>query len=242
MPSYNAANTIVEAIESVQRQSYSNWELLIVDDNSNDNTQELVSRYAQKDKRIRFYQLTNNSGGPAIPRNKGLEKSKGEIICFLDADDVWYPAKLEIQISHMIKNEVLFSYSAYDIRKLGSYTTKLYKPDSNTNFEGLLRKNIVGCLTSAVHRSLLKENRFKNIGHEDHEFWLRLTRLNGVQAHCCSSKPLAEYRQAETSRSSNKLKMAFAQWHIFCNELGLRADRALFYYLRFVFNYIWKYK
>lgn len=242
MPCYNAASTIGEAMESVRQQSYSNWELIVVDDNSDDRTPEVIKEHTHKDKRIRFFQLEMNSGGPAMPRNKGLDHSRGEIICFLDADDIWYPEKLEIQVSHMINKRVLFSYSAYDIRQKESKTLKQYTPESQTDYQALLRKNTIGCLTVAIHKSLVKKNRFKDIGHEDHEFWLRIAKSQNIQAHCCSEKPLAEYRQMNASRSSNKLKMALAQWHIFYRELELGLSKAIVCYLIFLFNYIWKYR
>lgn len=102
MPSYNTARFIDKTIESVLKQTYKNWELLIVDDCSTDNTDEIVSKY--DDKRIIYLKNQKNSGA-AVSRNKALKNAKGKWIAFLDSDDLWYPTKLEEQINYMKKNK-----------------------------------------------------------------------------------------------------------------------------------------
>lgn len=103
-PLYNAEKYIAETIESVINQSYQNWEMIIVDDCSTDNSREIVKEYEKKDRRIRLIESESNFGGPARPRNIGLDNAKGEYIAFLDADDVWLSEKLEIQVSFLKKN------------------------------------------------------------------------------------------------------------------------------------------
>ena len=106
MPSCNTANFIAESIQSVINQTYKNWELLIVDDCSTDNTDEVVASF--KDKRIRYFKNKKNSGA-ALTRNKAMRKAQGEWIAFLDSDDLWMPEKLERQIDFMKKNGYTFS-------------------------------------------------------------------------------------------------------------------------------------
>ena len=101
MPSWNTAKFIGETIQSVKNQTYTNWELLIVDDCSTDNTDEIVASF--KDDRIRYFHNEKNSGA-ALTRNKALREAKGEWIAFLDSDDLWAPTKLEHQINFMKKN------------------------------------------------------------------------------------------------------------------------------------------
>ena len=111
MPSWNTANFIAESIQSVINQTYTNWELLIVDDCSTDNTDEVVASF--KDKRIRYFKNKKNSGA-ALTRNKAMRKAQGEWIAFLDSDDLWMPEKLERQIDFMKKNGYTFSYTEYE--------------------------------------------------------------------------------------------------------------------------------
>ncbi len=112
MPTYNCGRFIEESIRSVQEQSYNNWELIIVDDCSADDTIRVVRRIQIKDKRIRLYQNKSNSGA-AISRNVALKEAKGRWIAFLDSDDLWEPTKLEKQITFMEENDYFFSYHEY---------------------------------------------------------------------------------------------------------------------------------
>lgn len=110
MPSYNTANYIKLTIESVLKQTYQNWELLIVDDCSTDNTDNIVAQY--NDKRI-IYMKNKKNCGAAVSRNRALKVARGKWIAFLDSDDLWYPTKLEEQIKFMVQNNYSFSYTNY---------------------------------------------------------------------------------------------------------------------------------
>ena len=103
MPAYNAGKYIKESIESVFNQTYQNWELIIIDDGSTDNTSEVVQPFLIKDRRIQYYLQENGKQGKA--RNAGIKRSKGNLIAFLDADDVWMPAKLQAQIGVLKQND-----------------------------------------------------------------------------------------------------------------------------------------
>lgn len=111
-PTYNCGRFIAETIESVQKQTYPNWEMLIVDDCSSDNTKEIVDEYASKDPRIKYHCLERNSGA-AIARNTALRMAKGRWIAFLDSDDLWKPSKLEKQIKFMTNKNYSFTYHEY---------------------------------------------------------------------------------------------------------------------------------
>lgn len=145
MPSYNTAKYIEESVNSVLAQTYTNWELIIVDDCSNDNTMEILSRY--NDKRIRVFQNEVNSGA-AVTRNKALLEAKGKWIAFLDSDDLWVPDKLEKQLKFMQSNGYVFSYTNYECvdertRSLGTYVTG----PNMVDWKMLHRCNWCGCLT-----------------------------------------------------------------------------------------------
>ena len=111
MPSYNTANYIEESIQSVLNQTYTNWELIIVDDCSTDNTDEIISKFLE-DKRIHYFKNEKNLGA-AVSRNKALREANGRWIIFLDSDDLWNSLKLEKQINFMISNDYHFSYTCY---------------------------------------------------------------------------------------------------------------------------------
>lgn len=112
-PSYNCARFLKETIDSVQAQTYQDWEMIIVDDCSTDNTADLVASYMSQDKRIRYFCNEKNSGA-AVSRNKALREAKGKWMAFLDGDDTWAPNKLEHQIDFMLQNGFAFSYHEYE--------------------------------------------------------------------------------------------------------------------------------
>lgn len=111
-PSWNCANFICETIISIQNQSYSNFEILIQDDCSNDGTKQIVDNLSSKDPRIK-YECNSINSGAAISRNNALKRAKGRWIAFLDSDDLWEPNKLEKQIKFMEENGYAFSYHEY---------------------------------------------------------------------------------------------------------------------------------
>ena len=114
VPAYNCEKFIGETIASVLAQTYQNWEMIIVDDCSSDNTREIILDSAKKDSRIKYYFLQNNSGA-AVARNTAMEQAEGEYMAFLDSDDVWLPEKLEKQLNFMRDNNVAFSATSYEL-------------------------------------------------------------------------------------------------------------------------------
>lgn len=124
MPSYNTGKYIAESIKSVLAQTYTNWELLIVDDCSTDNTDEVVSEFLS-DERIHYIKNEKNSGA-AVSRNRALREAKGKWIAFLDSDDTWHPQKLEKQIAFMKKNGYKFTYTDYRIQLNGKWLPYVY--------------------------------------------------------------------------------------------------------------------
>ena len=113
-PSYNSEEFITNTILSVKAQTYENWEMIIVDDVSSDNSLKIINSFIKNDKRIKLYELSENSGA-GIARNKAIQLSKGDFIAFLDSDDLWIPNKLELQINFMIDNNYNFTHTYYNI-------------------------------------------------------------------------------------------------------------------------------
>ena len=128
-PTYNSEQYVEETINSILNQSYSDWNLLITDDKSTDDTWEILKRYSHLDKRIQIFQLDRNSG-PGIARNNSIKKATGRFIAFCDSDDLWMPNKLETQIHFMEEKKVYFSYGPYKVKNDQGITGIFYPPRS----------------------------------------------------------------------------------------------------------------
>ena len=137
-PTYNCAKFIAQTIESVQAQTYKNWEMIIVDDQSKDNTKEIVEEYMKNDARIKYHLLEVNSGA-AVARTTSMKLANGEYMAFLDSDDIWMPEKLERQIRWMEENNRAFSCTSYEqIDEEGNSLNKTIKVINKTNYNRLL--------------------------------------------------------------------------------------------------------
>ena len=212
MPAYNAEKYIAEAIESVIAQTYTNWELIVVDDCSTDNTEKIVRGF--NDCRIVIIKNDRNSG-PAVSRNKAIERAKGEYIAFLDSDDIWMSEKLNKQVLFMRKNDIGFSCTAYG--KMNSNGTPMTKPVFPFLKAGygkcLLYGNCIGNST-AVYRVregkiYAPEIRKRN----DFALWLKVLRR---EKYCYGLKEiLAYYRIRENSLSSDKKSLIKYQWELY---------------------------
>ena len=233
MPSYNVSGSILDAINSVISQSYTHWELIIIDDCSTDDTVFKVSKVS--DDRVKLIELNENSGSPAHPRNIGIDASLGEFIAFLDADDRWKKDKLDVQINHMLQEGADFSCSGYSIFKDGT-EIKFFIPPEYVDHKKLLKNNSVGCLTAIVRRGTLGEMRFPLCGHEDFALWLKLLKKTkyvlGVQNN------LADYNLVEGSVSHKKYKLFPYFWNIYRNEEKLSIGVSLYYCLRYFLNVV----
>lgn len=152
MPAYNAEAYLEESVKSLRNQTFQDWELLLVDDCSKDDTAKLAKEIAKGDSRIKFIQKERNSGS-ADTRNKGIEMAKGEFISFLDADDLWENDFLEKMISHMEKHNSPFSFASYKIiDENGVEFCKPFLVQSKLySYRNLLHYNRVGLLTAVYH-------------------------------------------------------------------------------------------
>ena len=153
MPAYNAEKYISESIDSVLAQSYQNWELLITDDRSSDNTQRIVEDYCINDKRIKLF-INKENGGAGVARNNSIKEANGRFIAFLDSDDQWLPEKLNKQITFMLKNNYAFTFTAYQKIKGKQLLSKVIPP-LYTTYNRLLGSNVIGCLTVVYDINIL---------------------------------------------------------------------------------------
>jgi len=238
-PSYNSSKFISKTIQSVLAQTYQNWEMIIVDDNSNDNSNEIIRQYVEKDRRIRLIKLEKNSG-PAMARNRAIKESVGKYIAFLDSDDLWMPEKLKKQVAFMSGNNLVFTYSSYNLideddNNLGVFITK-----KNIDYDSMLKTCSVGCLTAVYDASALGKLYMKNVGHEDYALWLNI--LKKIKTTKGMAEPLATYRIMKNSVSSNKYVAAQYVWKIFRDIEKLSLTKSVLSFLQYVYHGIWKYK
>lgn len=214
MPAYNCEKYIGEAINSVIAQKYSNWELLVVNDCSADNTKEVVEAYL-KDNRIHYFELPSR-GGPATARNRGLEEAKGEYVAFLDSDDLWSADKLELQLDYMKRMKAKLSCTAYSlIDEEGNERNIINVPPKKTGYwKMFLMGDPVGNSTTMFDRKAFENVRVPEIKkRNDFALWLDLTR--GGDAFYGMKQPLAKYRVRRNSVSSNKKSLIKYQWELY---------------------------
>lgn len=234
-PAFNAERFIHETIESVLAQTYNNWEMIIVDDCSTDNTKQIVQSYAAKDNRIKLFTLDKNSGS-GVARNKAMDESKGRFIAFLDSDDMWLPEKLERQISFMLANGIAFSFTKYvRMQEDGTITNAITEAPATVEYDTLMKHCVIGCLTVVLDRSKIGEQRMLEIRtRQDYAFWLSLTR-QGFNAYGLP-EVLAKYRLVENSISSNKLKAARQNWRLYYEIEDQPLWKSLWYFANYAFT------
>ncbi len=214
MPSYNAAKFIAAAIQSVIVQTYTNWELLITDDCSKDNSMTIAKDFAQTDPRIKVFSTKKNSGA-AITRNISIRHAQGKYIAFLDSDDTWEPNKLETQIKFMEDNNIAFSFSNYAIMKEdGTALEKTIKAPKAIGYHGYLRNTIIGCLTVIIDKEKTGYFEMPNIkSSQDMALWLLIMK-RGFKAYGLQTT-LAHYRLVSTSNTAKKWKAAKDVWKVY---------------------------
>lgn len=232
-PAFNASRTVGQAIQSAQVQSFRDWEMIVVDDCSTDDTCAVVEHYAKSDARIKLLRQPVN-GGPARARNAALEVARGRYVAFLDSDDCWLPKKLERQLTFMVANNSGFSYTLYrrftdDSEKTGP----LVALPRTLSYGDLLKNTGIACLTAMIDRELVGPIEFQTIQHEDYALWLQLLK-RGFVAHGIM-EDLARYRVSNTSLSGNKLKSAVWVWSIYRNIEDLSLPHAAWCFV----NYAW---
>lgn len=210
MPSYNTAAYIGQSIKSVLAQTYSNWELIIVDDCSTDQTHLIVEPFL-KDSRVFFLENSVNSGA-AVSRNRALREAKGKWIAFLDSDDLWMPEKLEKQINFMVKNHYHFSYTEYrEMSADGTDTGIVVSGPKHITKAGMYNFCWPGCLTVMYDRDYVGEIQIADIKkNNDYAMWLKICR----RADCYLLKDvLAKYRRGRSGSVSTHSIKTMIGWH-----------------------------
>lgn len=226
-PSFNSAEFISETINSVLKQSYTNWELLITDDGSIDNTLAIVEEFCVVDNRIKIFKQENS--GPALARNNSIKNASGQYLAFLDSDDLWFPEFLSTSLNKVKKSEgfVFSSYKRCDEKTLKEIYGDFIVPNK-VNYTDILKTNSISCLTAFIDMQKLGKEFMPNVLYrQDMGLWLKyLDKINfayGIQ------KPLAIYRIRKKSHSRNKKKLLKPQWYFYRKVEGLSFFGTLYY-------------
>lgn len=234
-PTWNSAKYICETIKSVQSQTYQNWEMIIVDDCSTDNTVEIIKQLAAHDYRIRIYCLPNNQGA-ALARNQAIKKATGRYIAFLDSDDIWKKNKIERQIQFMKRNNYAFSCTSYEIiNNEGVKKNKIIHMPTKINYKKYLVYNIlqtVGIMidTKIINKKIINMPNVR-IG-EDAATWLNI--LKHIDYCYGLDENLAEYRRHCGSLSSNKFISVQYAWNLYRNIAQQTLPLSILSFIKYV--------
>lgn len=218
MPSFNCEDYITSSIRSVQAQTYENWELIIVDDCSTDNTVNKIVEF--QDSRIRLYINEKNSGA-ALSRNKALREAKGRWVAFLDSDDLWVPEKLEEQICFMKKHHYTFTYTDYMIQLNGEWLPYIYTGPNVVNRRKMYDYCYFSTITVMYEREKIGLIQIENLRkNNDYAMW-----LNAITKSSCYRFPkcMSYYIKHDGSVSSGS-KLKLIKWHYKLYKDGLHKN------------------
>lgn len=238
-PVYNAERFLSETIKSVKNQTYENWELLLVDDCSKDNSVSIIKEFQKNDHRIKYIKLEKNSGA-SVTRNTGIKNAKGRFIAFVDSDDIWESNKLEIQIKYMLDKKLGFTFTSYRyMKENGTKTNKIAKAPNKINYNGLLKNTIIGCSTVVIDRKIIGDFLMPLVKKgQDTATWLMILRSQkyayGIE------EVLVDYRLVGNSLSSNKIKALKRTWNTYRNVEKLNIFKCTYVFGFYVFNAIKK--
>ncbi len=238
-PNYNASQFIAETIHSVQHQTYNNWELIIVDDCSTDNSVTIIKEFQKKDARIILIEL-KEIVGPAIVRNKGINIAKGKYLTFIDSDDIWLPEFIEISKKNIMNSDgfVFASYHRFNEALEPKY--KDFIVPSKVNYSDILKSNSISCLTAFINIEKLDKLYMPTILYrQDMGLWLKY--LKKIDYAIGIQQPLAIYRIRKKSHSRNKFNLIKHQWNFYRNVAELSAWLSVYYLFSWMFYGVRKY-
>lgn len=240
-PTWNCAAYIEKTIESVQAQTYKNWEMVIVDDCSTDQTVEIIKKKAKLDSRIKILQQDNNEGA-AKARTRSMLEGSGRYVAYIDADDIWKPDKLEKQIAFMKNKNIGFSCTSYEViddkgKPLNKYIHMLPK----VNYIGFLTNNLlqtVGIMvdTKKIEKKYLVMPNIRR--RQDAATWLQILKA-GYDCYGLDVI-LAEYRRTKNSLSSNKIEAIKGVWKLYRDIEQLSLPFSVYCFIRYSILAVWK--
>ena len=229
MPVYNASAWLEETVESVQEQTYENWELIAVDDCSPDESFRMLERMAQKDARIRPIRREEN-GGAARTRNTGMDAARGQYLAFLDSDDLWDAKKLEKELAFLKERQAAFAFTAYEFGdENGIGNGKIVRVPRTLSYRAALSRTVIFTTTVMFDLERIDRNLIlmPDVKSEDTATWWQILRA-GYTAHGLNEN-LAVYRRPKNSLSSNKLEAIRRIWNLYRNREKLSVAASAYY-------------
>lgn len=239
-PLYNCEDLLEETLKCVLNQTYKNWEMLLVDDCSTDNSAKIAKEYEKKDKRFKYIKLKENSGA-AIARNTALENSKGRFIAYLDSDDTWKLEKLEKQVNFMLQNNYGFTCTDYEKIDENNKSLKTIKIPERVNYNLYLRNTIIQTVGVMVDTEITGKEVLvmPNIRRrQDAATWCQILKAG----YDCYEVPevLSNYRVVKNSLSSNKFKAVKGTWTLYRDIEKLPLWKSCVCFVGYAFNAVKK--
>lgn len=240
-PTYNSAKYIRETIRSVQKQTYENWEMILVDDCSTDNTVEIIQEIQKIDSRIQLI-LSEENSGPAISRNKGIEKIKGKYMTFLDADDIWFEDFIQNSIDTIQKTGIHFVFSSY--RRSNEDLEFVYSDfivPKKVTYTDILKTNSISCLTAFIDIEVLGKKFMPEVyKRQDMGLWLKY--LKEIPYAYGIKEPKAIYRIRANSLSRKKSDLITYQWQFYRKVEKLSVLSSIYYMIQWTIRGFLKYR
>lgn len=236
IPVYNSSKYIRDTIESIENQTYTNYEAIFIDDCSTDNSRKIIEEYILKNPRFRLIKLSKKIG-VARARNIGIRKAKGRYLTFLDSDDIWVKNKLEIQLKYIKENDYEFTYGSYRrINEKGTKITKAIKVKEKLNYEQALLDTRILTITAMIDLNRIPKRYcyMPNLVLEDMATWWKVLK-KGYTAHA-QKEVLAYYRKVKKSRSSNKMIMIKYRWKLYRKIEKLPLLKSIHCFLHYTVN------
>lgn len=238
VPVYNAEKFLNDTIKTVQNQTYQNWEMIFVDDCSNDNSRNIIKEAMKKDKRIKLLCQEKNDGA-ALARNRGINEALGDFICFLDADDLWHKDKLQKQLNFMNEKRCAFSFTGYQFADCNGIANgkKVWVPEK-ISYRQALKNTTIAPVTVMFNMSLLNKNdiMMPNVKSEDTATWWKV--LKKVDYAYSINEILSYYRRSKNTSSSNKVKAVKQTWNLYRNVEKFNVVKSFYYFSWYIFNAI----
>ncbi|WP_353097075.1 glycosyltransferase [Tissierella praeacuta] len=242
MPAYNAERYIEESIKSILYQTCTDWELIIIDDCSNDQTPNICKSYTEHSENILYFRNPSNKG-VAESRNRGVSLAQGEWIAYIDSDDCWHPQKLELQLRLAAEKQARFIFTGSSFINENSVSLEYCLPvPLEIFYKELLKQNIISCSSVLIHKELMLRYPMENGSemHEDFAVWLKILQNEKISAYGID-QPLLIYRISSTSKSGNKIKAGIMTYRVY-RHIGVSIIPACYYWICYFFRSLNKYK
>ncbi len=239
IPVYNSAKYLEKTIESINRQTYKNYEAIFIDDGSNDNSVEIIKKYQLQNDRISI--INNIHQGVSKARNKGIKCAKGRYLTFLDSDDIWLENKIERQIDFIKKNNYSFVYCNFKyMSDDGKKVSKEIKTGAVTDYEKALKDMRILTITAMIDLNKIPKELcyMPDIMNEDIATWWKILRNKYIANG--QNEVLAYYRKTKKSRSSKKHVTAYNRWKLYRNQEKLKFWKTMYYFCYYIVNAIKK--